>query len=65
MSFSSSQNPNTPTAASLTKGSGICVKTFDNTTSKTDGGHYALLVVVSHSQNELVFRVTVWQATSS
>jgi hypothetical protein len=51
--------------ASLTNGSGICVKTFDNTTSKTDGGHCALLVVVSHSQNELVFQVTVWQATSS
>jgi hypothetical protein len=40
---------------------GICVRTFDNTRHKTDGGHLALLVVIARTPSTLTLKITVWQ----
>lgn len=42
-------------------GHGICVLTFNNTATKTDGGHYALLVVLARTPVTLTLQITVWQ----
>jgi hypothetical protein len=58
-SFAAS-NPNSPLDKALDPGHGICVLTFD-TPAKTDGGHYALLVVLARTGTTLTLRITVWQ----
>jgi hypothetical protein len=52
---------NNPVGPAVNPGHGICVLTFDNTSTKTDGGHYALLVVVARTSATLTLRITVWQ----
>jgi hypothetical protein len=58
--------PNIITSPALDVGHGICVET-QNTAStsnggpKTDGGHYALLVVQGITSTTLTLKVTVWQ----
>lgn len=43
-------------------GHGICVITFNNDPQKKDGGHVALLVVVSRTVAVLTLQVTVWKS---
>jgi len=60
-------NPNTAKGSALNVGHGICVvtqNTFEPGTKKplkSDGGHFALLVVKARTSNTLTLRVTVWQ----
>jgi hypothetical protein len=58
--------PNAITGPALDIGGGICVETEDTplTSSggpKTDGKHYALLIVQSITPTTLTLKVTVWQ----
>jgi endoglucanase len=59
-------NPNNITGSALNVGHGICVITTNTYKSnkkplKTDGGHYALLVVKARTATKLTLQVTVWQ----
>jgi hypothetical protein len=60
-SYNPKINPNYAIGAAIDPGHGICVLTFDNTSSKTDGGHYALLVVKARTNTTLTLQITVWQ----
>ena len=65
-SFSAS-NPNTAKGSALNVGHGICVitqNTFEpgtKTLLKSDGGHFALLVVKARTGTTITVQVTVWQ----
>jgi hypothetical protein len=58
-------NPNYAIGAAIDPGHGICVRTVDNTAVKTDGGHYALLVVLARTSTTLTLEITVWQQQPS
>lgn len=53
-------NPNYVFGANITPGTAICVHTF-NTATKKDGGHYALIEIVSHTATVLNVEIKVWE----
>lgn len=55
----STVGPNAVTGASLKVGEGICVRTR-NTAIKSDGNHFALLVIKKVTQEQVTVDVTVW-----
>ncbi len=55
----STKGPNAVTGASLKVGKGICIETQD-TATKSDGGHYVLLVIKSITSAEVTLMATVW-----
>ena len=62
----SSSNPNNLAGAAIGVGQAICVITQDTKGPhgkplKSDGGHYALLVVTARTASALTLAVTVWQ----
>lgn len=53
-------NPNYVFGANIAPGTAICVHTF-NTATKKDGGHYALIEIVSHTATVLTVQIKVWE----